>query len=657
MKKKSIILASMACCLLLWGCKKQDVEVIATVETEPVVLATVPADGNPEDVTCKGSYMTLPGEADENAVIATMDKENLTNGELSVWYHAAVAQYRQENHDQTPDFAAELNTQICQTDETVNSWEQYFLRMALENWHTTQAMKTASETDKLEKDPAYAPNPEELEQYMTGMPVTEVLYGYHDYYRPNSMHRAFLEAVPEMLDTLAREKGFADAQTMAKEAFGADKAVLEEMVQLYNYGYMYFTHLGYGLETEETAETEAAPGERYVDIRQVLLIPDAVVDRKGNVTDPVTIAADGTVTCSEERWLKCQQQADKLLRQWKKARGEPEANFRKMAFENSEDQASVNNGGIYNMLEKGRLVKALDDWCFDPLRKAGDVTTIRTNYGIHMLYFAGSTPVETVRKQQADALQAQKDLITDMKSRFPMQVDYKKIQLTSAAAEVSYGDILYPDVAHERYPELPLYLQQAYGSLKYGDDLLYSHGCGITSFSLLSTYMLEKEYFPAEMCERFRRYNADGTDGMIFINEPATMGFYLVERTYNPDTALEALKNGHPVISLQSKGYWTNGGHYITLEKITEDGKIQVRDTHMLNYGRIEDHKIDKHEVRSVTAFGAGGYWIMSQKVKTIPFCSRCGDGAGVMGFVKTADYLCEKCETAAMRRSVWLGA
>lgn len=211
MKKKSIILASMACCLLLWGCKKQDVEVIATVETEPVVLATVPADGNPEDVTCKGSYMTLPGEADENAVIATMDKENLTNGELSVWYHAAVAQYRQENHDQAPDFAAELNTQICQTDETVNSWEQYFLRMALENWHTTQAMKTASETDKLEKDPAYAPNPEELEQYMTGMPVTEVLYGYHDYYRPNSMHRAFLEAVPEMLDTLAREKGFADA--------------------------------------------------------------------------------------------------------------------------------------------------------------------------------------------------------------------------------------------------------------------------------------------------------------------------------------------------------------------------------------------------------------------------------------------------------------
>ena len=70
-----------------------------------------------------------------------------------------------------------------------------------------------------------------------------------------------------------------------------------------------------------------------------------------------------------------------------------------------------------------------------------------------------------------------------------------------------------------------------------------------------------------------------------------------------------------------------------------------------------QDHKIDKHEVRSVTAFGAGGYWIMSQKVKTIPFCSRCGDGAGVMGFVKTADYLCEKCETAAMRRSVWLGA
>jgi len=658
MKRKIRSLVLLACCLLLWGCEKQTEEVMATVETEPIVLATVPEDGNPEDVTCKGTYTVFPDEVDGNAVVAAVGKEKLTNGALIAWYHGAIAQYRQDNHPEALDFEADLNTQICQADGSVNSWEQYFLREALDNWHTAQVLKTASETDKLEKDPAYDPNPEELKQYMTDMPVTEVLYGYHDYYRPNSMHRAFLDGIPEMLETMAREKGFADADAMAKESFGAEAVVLEEMVQLYNYGYMYFTHLSYGLETEEIPETDAATqGQRYVDIRQVLLVPDAVADRKGNVTDPVMVAADGTVTCSEERWTKCQAQAEKLLRQWKKARGEPEANFRKMAFENSEDAASLNNGGIYNRIQKGQLARELDDWCFDARRKAGDVTTIRTKYGIHILYFAGSRAVDTVKKQQDADIQAEKNLIAELKDRFPVKIDYEKIQLSRASATVSYSDFLYPDVAHERYPEIPLYLQQAYGSLKYGDDLLYTHGCGITSFSMLSTYMTETEYFPEEMCRRYRRYNADGTDGMIFINEPATMGFYLVERTYNPDTALEALKNGHPVISLQSRGYWTNGGHYITLEKITEDGMIQVRDTHMLNYGRIENHKQDKHEVRSVTAFGAGGYWIMSQKVKTIPFCSRCGDGTGVGGFVNTADYLCEKCESAVMRRTVWLGA
>ena len=59
-----------------------------TAATETQVPATVPADGNPDDVTCKGTYTVTDEEAAaaKDAVVATMGDEQLTNGELQVYY-------------------------------------------------------------------------------------------------------------------------------------------------------------------------------------------------------------------------------------------------------------------------------------------------------------------------------------------------------------------------------------------------------------------------------------------------------------------------------------------------------------------------------------------------------------------------------------------
>lgn len=653
MKKKTERLLLAALCVLgLWGCQRTElVETVGPTEEVVEVLATVPMDGNPEDVTCKGLYTAVPEEIDRDAVVARAGDAELTNGELAVWYHGAVAQYRQEGHEEAPDFEADLATQVCQVDSSVNSWEQYFLRQALENWHKVQALKAASGEDTIITDPYYNPVEGELEQYMTGMPATEVLYGYHEFYRPNSMHQAYLDDIPEMLENMAKDKGYGNAKAMAEKAFGAELSVLETVAESYNYSYMYFTELSYR-ETEEE-EASAAAGERYVDIRHILLVPQSVTDRKGNVTDPVTVAQDGTVTCSEEIWKKNEARVKKVLKEWKKE-GQSEPGFRELAYQYSDEKASFENGGIYRQLRKGQLIKELDDWCFDTTRQAGDSTTIRTAYGDHILYFAGSVSAADVRKEQERKAQNQQTLIGQLCNRFPVEVDYGAIRLPRAAGDVSFDELLYPDVAHERYPELPLYLQQAYDGLIYGRDPLRSHGCGITSFALLSSYMMDEEYTPAEMCEQFRRYNSDGTDGMIFMNEPSTMGYYLNARTFDPKVVEQALKDGHKVISLQRTGYWTRTGHYITVEKFTEDGMLQVRDTHMPNYGRIEGHSLDKHEPKSVYAFCGGGYWVMSKKVTMVPFCSRCGDGTETI--LQNGGYTCEKCEKALIRRNVWLG-
>jgi DNA-binding Lrp family transcriptional regulator len=55
------------------------------------------------------------------------------------------------------------------------------------------------------------------------------------------------------------------------------------------------------------------------------------------------------------------------------------------------------------------------------------------------------------------------------------------------------------------------------------------------------------------------------------------MGFGLVSQTMDDEEALTALKDGHVVVSLQQRGLFTEGGHYIVLVEYQEDGKIKVQ--------------------------------------------------------------------------------
>ena len=88
-----------------------------------------------------------------------------------------------------------------------------------------------------------------------------------------------------------------------------------------------------------------------------------------------------------------------------------------------------------------------------------------------------------------------------------------------------------------------------------------------------------------DRCRRYGGYShSNGTDGMIFVKEPPVLGYYLIEKTYEPTVAWQGLVDGHVVVSIQHKGYWTRGGHYIALEEITESGKVRVRDSNIFNY-------------------------------------------------------------------------
>ncbi len=686
MKKKWIAMMALALSLLmLSGCAEtEDMQtVMATVTevTEETTPATIPADGNPEDVTCKGTYT---GTTDMDAVVASVDGGKLTGGALNAWYWMAVADYRQGEYEEAPDFDKPLDTQVCQIDSSVNSWQQYFLRQALNNWHSAQALKLQGDGEGLEPEEAYQPNLVNHGIYLTDIPAMKYHYSYNlEVYHPNSMHQEYLDSIPQLLNTLALDAGYLYGADLAQGAFGTSLAELLNAAELYNWGYMYFTTLSYGVKDameKETAETEkektkedaqpetAAGGEKLVTFRQILLVPEDIIQeddipewkkKKMEPTEPVIleevkVAEDGTVNCSEEAWGITLTKAEKLLKAWKKEWKHGESTFADLARKNSQDPGSTVNGGVYRNVRKGQMTKVLDDWCFDEARQEGDTEILRSEYGYHVLYFCGAGDAAQLQETEEQTARRQAALITAAREKYPMTVDYSKILLSEGKAVVSGNDLLYPDIAHERYPEAPLFLQQDYPKTMYGGYPIRTNGCGITTMAMLATYMTDEEWTPPEMCAKYGRYSFDtGTDGRIFVLEPPVLGFYCKERTYDPPTAKQALADGYTVVVVQHKGYWTRGGHYLLLEKMHEDGTIQVRDSNIFNYGKLDGHDVDAFDWKYIPP-NASAYWIFEKKITSIPACIRCGAPEGVMLSLLKEDYTCEKCAPAVLRRDTY---
>ena len=118
-----------------------------TAATETQAPATVPADGNPDDVTCKGTYTVTDEEAAaaKDTVVATMGDEQLTNGKLQVYYWNVVQSILSSNYGYSLmyqgllDYSQPLDTQLCSEDSSL-TWQQFFLGEALNYWQMYQSL-------------------------------------------------------------------------------------------------------------------------------------------------------------------------------------------------------------------------------------------------------------------------------------------------------------------------------------------------------------------------------------------------------------------------------------------------------------------------------------------------------------------------------------
>ena len=666
--RSALVTTSLCTALLLTGCQlpfqganapsteaptlaTEASEVTETTETVPVETepeATTLPDGNPEDLTCKGSYSASNVEALSNAhnVVATIGETQLTNAQLQMYYWMAVNTYRAEDHEVAPDWEEELDTQLCPlTDETI-SWQQYFLQSALNTWHTYQAAVLLSENTTFATEDAYKIiEKKHKENISEETAYLDVLYGYNAKYAIDPQHQAHLDQLENKLETMAEEAGYESLSDLVKEmaGMGTTPEYLFNYAQLANKGYMFLSTLSYHLETSKSDITA------YYDAHAEEYTAAGITADSGKSVTIRHILVAGDSESSKST-------AQNYLAKWKKYANE--SYFGELAYQVSDDAATNKSGGLYYNLYKGQLTGELNDWCFDSARKPGDTAVVKSDAGYHVVYFQSATDRWYAEAEKDLLSQKLCDAVITAQETYPMTVDYKAIFLCNAGTHelvISLDDMLYPDIAHQRYFTPPLYLQQDYGDAKYGNYSLRTYGCGITTMSMLASYMKDEELTPPYMGTAFGKYCSEkGSAHSMLLEVPTALDFYAIKRTNVWSEAKAALESGHMIVTLQHGGFWTSKGHYVLVTGMTEEGKVTVRDSNLYNYGKLEGHKTGSFDLETIPK-NASIYWIYEKKVVNVDTCARCGSGNSATLAMFAEDYLCTKCQTAESRKSAYI--
>lgn len=366
---------------------------------------TIPADGDPDNETAKGSYTVSDAEASaqNNVVVATMGDRELTNGQLQVYYWMQFYDFLDYYGDYAAyyglDYTKPLDTQACPANG--GTWQQYFLSIALKNWQNYQALSLEADNAGFELDEDSA---------------------------------AALANLEADLGEQAVSGGYADALALVQADMGKGVTVEDyrHYMELYYKGFLYFSGVvdqfnptdaeveAYFAEHEaEYAENGLTKETKFVDVRHILLMPE------GGTKD-----ANGNTVYSEAEWEACRANAEGVLDAYL-AGEKTEDEFAKLAGIHSTDPGSKDNGGLYTDVYVGQMVEPFNDWCFDDVRQVGDTGLVKTSYGYHVMYFVGSrTPWFDYVKSDL-AAEMGTEMVHNVQDRHPITVDYSKIVLTA----------------------------------------------------------------------------------------------------------------------------------------------------------------------------------------------------------------------------------
>src|SRR5207244_1536362 len=108
-----------------------------------------------------------------------------------------------------------------------------------------------------------------------------------------------------------------------------------------------------------------------------------------------------------------------------------------------------------------------------------------------------------------------------------------------------------------------------------GTDIA-SSGCGPTSLAMVISYWTNKQVLPPQTAKQALHVCGAGMAYTSIVTVPAQYGLH--SKLVSWDEAKRYLKQGIPIITVQTPGYFTGHGHYIVITGINANGTFAIND-------------------------------------------------------------------------------
>ena len=384
--------------------------ILAVVLFFVVYNGVKPAESTPTEPSAPVYEYSDYTVSDEDAlaaadqVVGRIGDVELTNAELQAYYCMQIYAFIKESGGYVSyygvDLSKPLGEQIYNT-QTGQTWEELFLEQALYVWKRYTALSFMAKEN--------------------------------GYQLPADLQQEY-EAMPEEMEELAEQFGYASVQEMVSTEMGAGCTFDGYMRYLYTERYCnsYFEKLysdlmptleemeAYYKEYETTIVNAGASKDvgLAVDVRHILLKPEGGTPIEGTNFSEYT----------QEAWEACRVKAQKILDEYL-ASDCSETTFANMAVKYSSCPSASKGGMIANAL-KGSTVQGFNDWIFDENRQYGDYDLIKTEFGYHIMFFVEREDMWIRYVKTAMISERASTLIDEAMDNAPAEVDLEKIKLS-----------------------------------------------------------------------------------------------------------------------------------------------------------------------------------------------------------------------------------
>lgn len=399
---------SMAACK--GGSNASSVIILApptTPSSSGVILPVTPATGPLYD---RKSY-TVTDEVAKAAiekVIGSVGDDDLTNGLLQIAYWSTFFKFL-DDYSSLPFHGLTYQKPLDEQETNVpnQTAQHYFLREALNQLHRVYAMSKAFED--------------------AGMTI------------PQDLQNA-INAIADLAKKDAEENGFDNVLDYVQLQHGAGST--PELL----YAYLRMTYISdeYYRQMSEKLLKEPITREileKYYEEHKGLALAGVSKDDSIRVhrIRHILIYVEGEET--EADWDKAKNTAQGLLNQWL-AGDKTEDSFANLALNNSQDSATLLNGGLCGGMTTDNTVdQPFKDWYLDPSRQSGDYDLIKTKDGYHVMYYVKEEAQWEYETWLSYVNALKESVETEALEKYPMEIDYTAIALgyVDPSKLISYG--------------------------------------------------------------------------------------------------------------------------------------------------------------------------------------------------------------------------